>query len=71
VESCPFCDFRLSDFWAEVDVAVALPGAYALTEGHTLVILRKHASSIYELNLAEQAEIEKFVSAVCDQLLAK
>jgi diadenosine tetraphosphate (Ap4A) HIT family hydrolase len=40
-----------------------------LTEGHTLVIPRKHVSSIYELTAEEQSAIWSLVAEVRERLL--
>jgi diadenosine tetraphosphate (Ap4A) HIT family hydrolase len=53
------------------EVAVALPDAHPLADGHTLVVPRKHVGSVYELSVTDQAAIWKLVGEVREQLLAK
>lgn len=49
--------------------AIAFLDAYPLTDGHTLVIPRKHVASIYELNAEEQAAVWSLVAQVREQPL--
>ena len=69
--SCPFCAISAERTWLANGVAVAVADAYPLAQGHTLVIPRKHVSSIYELAVPEQAEVWKLVGEVREELLAK
>jgi diadenosine tetraphosphate (Ap4A) HIT family hydrolase len=48
--------------------AVAVRDAYPLTAGHTLVIPRRHVSSIYDLPEAERADVWTLVGQVRSQL---
>jgi len=57
MSSCPFCDLDPTSKWIENDHALAIPDAYPLADGHTLVVPRKHVSSIYALTAEEQAAI--------------
>ena len=69
MSSCPFCSLEPSRKWIENDYALAFPDAYPLTDGHTLVIPRKHVSSIYELTAAEQPPVWDRVAEVRQRLL--
>ena len=63
-EPCPFCAAKPDVVLAENSTALAIPDAYPVTEGHSLVIPRKHVASIYHLSQAEQSEIWTLVAAV-------
>jgi diadenosine tetraphosphate (Ap4A) HIT family hydrolase len=46
-----------------------VPDAFPVAAGHTLVVPRKHVSTIYQLDIAEQSAIWKLVSDVRERLL--
>ena len=66
---CPFCVVGRDRIWIEHENAIAFPDAFPVTEGHTLVIPRKHVKSTYELGIDEQREIWMLVAEVRDRLL--
>jgi diadenosine tetraphosphate (Ap4A) HIT family hydrolase len=67
--SCPFCFLDPTRRWLENEHAIAFPDAYPVTDGHTLVVPRKHVSSIYELNIDEQTAVWQLVAEVRESLL--
>jgi diadenosine tetraphosphate (Ap4A) HIT family hydrolase len=67
-EPCPFCDVDPDSVWIETEVAVAIKDVFPVTEGHTLVVPRRHVHSIYDLNNSEQAELWDLVARVRDSL---
>ena len=69
VMACPFCSIEPSRAWLETECAIALPDAYPVADGHTLVVPRKHVRTIYELTTAEQNEIWDLVGRVRERLL--
>ena len=62
--SCPFCTFEPDRILLNSENVVALPDAYPVVDGHTLVLPRKHVSSIYELSPGEQSELWEMVGKV-------
>jgi diadenosine tetraphosphate (Ap4A) HIT family hydrolase len=50
---------------------VAVADAYPVTDGHTLVVTRRHVASLYELSDTEQEGVWKLVSEVRQRLLTK
>jgi diadenosine tetraphosphate (Ap4A) HIT family hydrolase len=70
MSQCPFCSLAPGRKWIEKEDALAFPDAYPVTDGHALVIPRKHVSSIYELNANEQAALWDLVGEVRERLLA-
>ena len=66
---CPFCTLDPSRYWVKSERAVAFPDAHPVTEGHTLVVPRKHVASIYELTADEQAAVWSLVADVRQRLL--
>lgn len=66
---CPFCDIDPNRFIADSAVAIALRDSFPLTEGHTLVVPRRHVSSIFDLNTRDQAALWVLVGRVRETLL--
>lgn len=66
--TCQFCSLPPERLWIETEHAVALPDAFPLTEGHTLVIPRKHVANIYELPAPEQHAVWEVVSEIRERL---
>ena len=52
--SCPFCDVKQDRQIAASDDARAIRDKYPLTDGHTLVVPRRHVASLFELSDEEQ-----------------
>ena len=67
--SCPFCSLDSTRRWIETEHAIAFADAFPVTEGHTLVIPRKHVGSIYELGIDEQAAVWALVAEIRERLL--
>jgi diadenosine tetraphosphate (Ap4A) HIT family hydrolase len=61
---------RRTRIWIETELALAIPDAFPVAEGHTLVVPRKHVSTIYELTIPEQAALWELVGEVRARLLA-
>ena len=68
VMACPFCSIEPSRAWLETECAIALPDAYPVADGHTLVVPRRHVRTIYELTAPEQNEIWDLVGRVRERL---
>ena len=68
---CPFCQLHPERVLASNEAAVALLDSYPITEGHTLVVPRKHVNSIYQLPESEEVAIWELVRAVREQLILK
>ena len=66
---CVFCSLDPSRKWIANEHALALPDAYPVTNGHTLVIPLKHVASIYELTADEQAAVWALVTEVRARML--
>jgi diadenosine tetraphosphate (Ap4A) HIT family hydrolase len=66
---CPFCEFDRARLVAESEVAIALRDAFRISEGHTLVLPRRHVTSIYDLSSEDQAAVWTLVGQVRGTLL--
>jgi hypothetical protein len=67
---CPFCDLPSSRVRLENDVAVAIPDAFPVAEGHVLVVPRRHVASLFDLPEEEQAAVWRLVAAMRNRSLA-
>lgn len=52
--ACPFCSVAASDILDENECAVAVLDRYPVTEGHTLIIPRRHVSDYFDLSKEEK-----------------
>jgi diadenosine tetraphosphate (Ap4A) HIT family hydrolase len=65
---CPFCQLDKGRIALENECAVAIPDAFPVTEGHTLVIPRRHVTSLFDLSDEEQAALWNLVAVVRGKL---
>ena len=65
---CPFCSLDPGSKWIENADAIAFADAYPVTNGHTLVIPRQHARSIYELAMDQESALWELVAEVRNRL---
>jgi diadenosine tetraphosphate (Ap4A) HIT family hydrolase len=66
--TCPFCEVVSSQVVAANPAALAFRDGFPVAEGHTLVIPRRHVSSIFDAPIAELAELWALVAQVRDSL---
>lgn len=55
---------RASGFTLENAHAVAFPDGFPVSEGHTLIVPRRHEASLFDLNVDEFAAVWSLVSSV-------
>jgi len=68
---CPFCDPEPGRVLHQADHALALRDAFPLSEGHTLVVPREHAASLFDLPPGVQAGVWDLVRHVRAELAAE
>lgn len=68
-DTCPFCPPASNRVWLETDCGLVLWDAFPVTEGHTLVVPRKHVASLYDLPAEDQAAMWRLVGDVRQQLI--
>lgn len=68
---CPFCTLDAARIVLENEFALALPDGFPVTEGHTLVVPRRHAASLFDLPDEEEAALWKLVALVRGKLLTE
>ena len=49
-DDCPFCRPEEGRIRLEGEFAPAIPDGFAVTEGHTLVVPRRHVASLFDLH---------------------
>jgi diadenosine tetraphosphate (Ap4A) HIT family hydrolase len=67
---CPFCTLDDRAILAANETAIAFHDVYPLTEGHTLVIPRRHVMSVFELEGTERDALWRLVAEVRAAILA-
>jgi diadenosine tetraphosphate (Ap4A) HIT family hydrolase len=68
---CPFCRPDRHRIRLESDLAVAFLDRFPLTEGHTLVVPKRHVASLFDIPQDEQAAVWSLVAHVRAQLMAE
>ncbi len=67
---CPFCEVAEERLVLATKVAVAFRDAFPVSEGHTLVVPRRHVASVFELDMKELAIVWELVATARAGLLA-
>ena len=70
-QRCPFCHLEKSRITLENDCALAFPDAFPVTEGHMLVVPKRHVASLFDLPEEEQAALWKLVALVRAKLMGE
>ena len=65
---CPFCEVAKGSVVAESRHAFAIRDRYPVSRGHTLVIPRTHAETLFDRSAETQADIWRLVARVRDEL---
>jgi len=66
---CPFCRLEQRRILLENDFAAAFPDGFPISDGHTLVIPKRHVASLFELSEEEQEAVWKLVAQVRSRLM--
>lgn len=70
-QKCPFCDVAEGRVvWAS-RTAVALLDVFPVSEGHTLVVPRRHVESVFELGVEELASLWELVATTRRELTVR
>lgn len=70
-DGCPFCGLEGHRAVAENELATAFNDNYPVTEGHTLVIPKRHVSDYFDLHQPERNAIEALLHESRQGLLSK
>jgi diadenosine tetraphosphate (Ap4A) HIT family hydrolase len=70
VSDCPFCArvTEGADILYACEVAVAFPDAFPVSEGHLLVVPRRHLGRVEDLRADEWSALFALVQKVCQEL---
>lgn len=71
MSDCPFCNHPPSTRWLESASALALWDAFPISDGHTLVVPRRHVGSLFDLPPSELASVWEMVARVRAELAAR
>ncbi len=66
--ACPFCSIPRERFCHERDTAFAVRDGFPVSHGHTLIILRRHLSSFFEVTDADRADLMSLLATARDDL---
>lgn len=70
-DSCPFCRPQPDNLLFEDEHGRAIPDAFPVSKGHTLVVPRFHVSSFHDLKSETQAGLWRLVAEVRNRLAEK
>jgi diadenosine tetraphosphate (Ap4A) HIT family hydrolase len=62
IQGCPFCSMDISRLLISNQFAIAAADAFPVSEGHTLIIPKRHISSIFDTTEEELVHIFKLVT---------
>lgn len=68
---CPFCRPRAVAVVREASLVLAVTDGFPVSEGHTLVVPRRHVASLFDLNEDEQAAIWAMVGDIRSELAVR
>jgi len=68
---CPFCEVSTEDVVAESRYSVAIRDGFPVSDGHTLVIPKAHAKTLFAHGAAVQADVWSLVARVRDKLRSR
>ena len=61
---CPFCKLGTDRIWLESAMTIAFLDGFPVSEGHTLLIPKRHVASVFELGAEELRELWQQVGEV-------
>jgi diadenosine tetraphosphate (Ap4A) HIT family hydrolase len=61
---CPFCSLSKDQVWVETDIALAFLDAFPISEGHTLVVPKRHTPNLFNLEESEFLKVWSLVAKV-------
>ena len=68
---CPFCALPPDQIWLATESGIALFDGYPITEGHALVVPKRHVLSVFELTTEEQRDLWALVATVRQRLMVQ
>jgi diadenosine tetraphosphate (Ap4A) HIT family hydrolase len=71
LNSCPFCNLPHTRIQTETPHALVVEDGFPVSDGHTLVIPRRHVISLYELASEEQEAVWHVVAGIRADLITR
>jgi diadenosine tetraphosphate (Ap4A) HIT family hydrolase len=68
---CPFCQREQARIYLANDFGAALPDAFPVSDGHTVIVPKRHVASLFDLREEELAAIWLLVALVRSKLMAE
>ncbi len=65
---CPFCTLEGCNVTAETELTLTLRDNYPVSQGHTLIIPKRHVTSLFHLNQDEYLAVFKALHLAKEQL---
>jgi diadenosine tetraphosphate (Ap4A) HIT family hydrolase len=65
---CPFCSSLESRIFLENDLSIAILDGYPISEGHSLIIPKRHVRSIFEVQKNELLSLFNLIADVKNKL---
>lgn len=62
--ACPFCNLDAPRILLGNEVGVALQDAFPVTDGHSLVLPKRHVASLFDLDAKEQAALWQLAAEI-------
>ena len=69
-ERCPFCSLEKGRILVENEAAFAFLDGFPIADGHTLVMPKRHVTSLFDLPEDEQVAVWRLVALVRAKLMA-
>lgn len=67
--TCPFCSLENSGIFAANEFAVAVPDAFPISPGHTLIIPRRHFNSLFDATDDERVALLALLADVRERIM--
>ncbi|CAB1082805.1 HIT family protein [Olavius algarvensis Delta 1 endosymbiont] len=72
MKDCPFCYENIKDrIIAEQNSVVAIPDGYPVTDGHLLIIPKKHIEDYFALDETEKRDIDALIMILKNRIMEK
>ena len=72
MKDCPFCYDNIKDrVVAEQNSVVAIQDSYPVTEGHILIIPKRHMENYFSMNETERRDIDALIMKLKNRIMEK
>jgi len=72
MKDCPFCYDNIKDrVVAEQNSVVAIPDSYPVTDGHLLIVPKRHMGNYFSMNETEKKDIGVLIMKLKDRIMEK